>query len=404
MPDDLKLEGSIADIRGALEDNESDVKDTEEINIDDKSSEEKDEDILDKDDDSETKDEDDDNEDNEVKEDILEDETEFHSLPSRKEILAKYPNLYKDFPALQKAVYREEQYAEVFPTLDDARNARDEVNNFRQLEGSLLKGSSEVLLKNLKQNAPDAFNKINDSYLETLSQVDEKAYRSIIDKVVKGTLHNVLVYAKNKGNENGEKAAQIIHDLIYGTTNVTVPEKVEPKEDKDKRELEEQRAKFQQEKIVYAVNDVSDRAKNLIKAAIDKHIDPKEQMSTYVRSKAADDAYREVEQLIIGDRKFRAHLDKLWANAIAEAGNGPITEASKLTIRNAIISRARQTLPRTITNIRGNALKGTRRREQEKDEAPLPRGRDLAHKDSKTKTTTKEIPRGLSTRELLDLE
>src|SRR5262245_51212983 len=41
----------------------------------------------------------------------------------RREILKKYPNLFKDFPYLEKAYYREQQFTELLPTIEDARNA-----------------------------------------------------------------------------------------------------------------------------------------------------------------------------------------------------------------------------------------------------------------------------------------
>ena len=43
----------------------------------------------------------------------------------RKEILTKYPNLFKDFPYLEKAYYREQQFTEIYPTIDDARAASE---------------------------------------------------------------------------------------------------------------------------------------------------------------------------------------------------------------------------------------------------------------------------------------
>src|SRR6185436_17783046 len=42
---------------------------------------------------------------------------------ARREILKKYPTLFKDFPYLEKAYYREQQFTELLPTIDDAKQA-----------------------------------------------------------------------------------------------------------------------------------------------------------------------------------------------------------------------------------------------------------------------------------------
>ena len=58
-----------------------------------------------------------------------EEDLELTDSSSRKEILAKYPKLFKDFPYLEKAYYREQQFTEVFPTIQDARVQCEKAQN-----------------------------------------------------------------------------------------------------------------------------------------------------------------------------------------------------------------------------------------------------------------------------------
>src|SRR6187399_1594582 len=54
-----------------------------------------------------------------------EEDLELMTPVRRREILAKYPKLFKDFPYLEKAYYREQQFTEVYPTIQDARAAHE---------------------------------------------------------------------------------------------------------------------------------------------------------------------------------------------------------------------------------------------------------------------------------------
>src|SRR6267142_1435217 len=52
-----------------------------------------------------------------------EEQLELVTPSSKRDILAKYPKIFKDFPYLEKAYYREQQYTEVFPNPADAKKA-----------------------------------------------------------------------------------------------------------------------------------------------------------------------------------------------------------------------------------------------------------------------------------------
>src|SRR3990167_6712893 len=83
----------------------------------------------------------------EVKIEEVEPEPEIITHARRKEILAKYPTIFKDFPFLEKSYFREQKYAELLPTLDDAREAVERSETLKKFEGDLLNGNSESVLQ-----------------------------------------------------------------------------------------------------------------------------------------------------------------------------------------------------------------------------------------------------------------
>ncbi len=184
-----------------------------------------------------------------------------------------------------------------------------------------------------------------------------------------------------------------MHKFIYGSTAITPPEIIKSEEPSDKeRELARREADFTQQQLSNAVSDVTVRTDNVIKSTIDKYIDMKQVMTSYVRNKATDDVMNQVRESISGDSRFRAMLDKMWEASAKEGFN----ETSKLKIRNALISKAKTILPGIIQKVKNDALKGSLTRTKEasetKDERPLPRGKPA---EGSKKLDKNSIPKGM---------
>src|SRR3990167_8906787 len=105
----------------------------------------------------------------EEEEKVTEPEPEIITHARRKEILAKYPTIFKDFPFLEKSYFREQKYAELLPTLDDAREAVERSETLKKFEGDLLNGNSESVLQSVLAQDKESFAKIVDNYLPTLA-------------------------------------------------------------------------------------------------------------------------------------------------------------------------------------------------------------------------------------------
>lgn len=329
-----------------------------------------------------------------------EDEESYTDVPKRQVILKEFPELFKKFPGLEKSIYREQQYAELFPTISDAREAADRLADFKSFEGELFDGSIEGILKSVKSSNEKAFGKITGGILQTLHKVDEKSYYSTLNHVIKSALSTAFKSAKSSGDDQLEIASQLLHKFIYGSTTVSEPEIVANEPDEKESKLTEREQNFAKQQLGNAINDVSTRTDNLIKSTVDKYIDTKSVMTSYVRGKAVDDVMTRVRSNIDGDARFKAVLDKLWQ---ASARDG-YSEVSKTKIRNALISKARTILPGIIQKVKVDALKGlatrTREASEPKDEKPLPSGRASA---SNTSSGSKkgEVPKGMKTLDFL---
>src|SRR6185437_12878138 len=137
----------------------------------------------------------------------------FQDIPSRKEILKAFPDLFKKFPGIASAIYRDRQYTEIFPSIDDARQASESLKDFEHFEQSLLSGDLNVVLESLKESDKAAFGKVTSNILATIQKVDEPAYYNVLSNVIKGAASTMFAEGQRINNDNLKGAAQILHQF-----------------------------------------------------------------------------------------------------------------------------------------------------------------------------------------------
>lgn len=388
---------------------DKDAKDDEDEDEDDKkkpvkktTKDEKD-DEEESDEDDKKKDEDEEEEELELLDEEL--EQELITPARKKEILAKYPKLFKDFPYLEVAYYRDQQFTEILPTIADAKTAVEKSETLDAFEADLLNGNTEKILDGLKKSNPESLNKLVDNFLPTLYKVDSNAYFHVMGNVIKHTIVTMAKEAKRLG-EGGEPlnaAAVLLNQFVFGNSEFTPPEKLSKDNGKDENEekLTEREQKFVQRQFENARDSLSTKVENAIKATIEVNIDPNKSMTDYVKRTAIRDAREQLAGAIDGDKKFKVILDRLWEQAF----KSDFSSESLNRIRTAYLSKAKTLLPQVIKKARNEALKGLGKRTSDDKESeprkkgPLPVGKSASSSNSgkSSRDQAKEIPRGMKT-------
>jgi hypothetical protein len=319
---------------------------------------------------------------------------------SRKEFLKAYPDAFKKFPQLERAFYREQKYAEYFPTIEDAQVAQEKAQNFDQFSGALLKGDNVTVLKSLKDADNAAFAKVVDNYIDTLGQVDKDAYFHVIGNVFKnGIIAMVNEGERIKGDagEQLKQAATILNHYMFGTTQWKNPTNFskEPVKNEEQERLNDDKKAFMQERFDSVLTDLSTRARNTIRHTVSQHIDPKDSMTDYVRRVAINEAIENVESAIDNDTRFKAQLDKLWEKAFESRFNA----SSLKNIERAYLNKAKTLLPSYIQKSRNAALKGLGKRVTEEKEEVKKKGPVSANRPATASSSgdNKTVPRGMKT-------
>jgi hypothetical protein len=326
----------------------------------------------------------------------------------RKEILAKYPKLFKDFPYLEKAYYREQQFTEVFPTIQDARLSAEKAEILDKTEQLVMSGDISSVIIAAREEDPEAFNKIVDNYLPTLRKVDQQAYYHVLSGVIKDTIITMVREGRALGDQGAplQAAANVLNQFVFGSQTFQphqpLSQKVNPNEQAREYNLQQQQQQIVMTKFNGVREDLQTKADNVLKSTIDGHIDPRGTMSDYVKQHAKAEAFNNLEDLISKDVRFRSLLDKLWQQAFQKDFDKESTDR----IKSAYLSKAKTLLPSVIKKARSEAMRG---RKADNDDilgtktdkkGPITPGRSTAPSSGKFKKAS-DIPKGMSTLDVL---
>lgn len=366
--------------------------------------------------DEEETDEDEDDELKEIEDELkepTEEDLELVTPVRRREILKKYPNLFKDFPYLEKAYYREQQFTEIFPTIPDAREASEKSQVLDKFEADVIQGGNlETILKAVKTENPESFLKIADNYLTTLANVDQNAYMHILGNLTKHTIISMVQEAQKSNNEPLRLAAQILNQFVFGSSDFSPPTRLSKGEaGKDGKPAEDVVKKQQQEwtrrQFDTTLGDLNTKVSNTLRNTIEANIDPKQSMTEYVRKNASRDALEQLNTLIKQDSRFGQLIDKLWEKAFEDN----FSKDSVDRIKSAHLAKAKSLLPTVIKKARNEALRGMGKRVKDDDtdqssdkkKGPITPGRPQSQRNSGGKASKpSEIPRGMSTLDFLN--
>ena len=403
-PDDS---GGISDSGDAKSEDTFELLNTEEpaetLDLDESESDETDEKVEESDELKEIEDELKDEE--EPKEEDL---LELTTPVRRKEILAKYPKLFKDFPYLEKAYYREQQFTEILPTVNDAKIAVEKARILDDTEQQILSGDIGQILSAVKNNNQESFNRIADNYLNTIRSVDQGAYYHILGNVIKDTIITMVKESRALGEQGTplQAAANILNQFVFGSQNFTPPTSLSKRVSNDEQvrqsEYQRQNQEIFNERFTSVKDDLQSKADNVLKSTIDGHIDPNGSMTNYVKSHATKEAFDNLEDLISKDARFRSLLDKLWQKAFETNFDKDSTNK----IKSAYLSKAKTLLPSVIKKARNDALKGMSRNNESIEERPIKKGPITPGKSTSPNSSGKyrkasDIPRGMTTLDVL---
>ena len=292
-------------------------------------------------------------------------ETDETAPPLFKDIKAKYPELFKDFPQLRHTFFHEKEYRELFPTVEDAKEAIDIVELYQELDQSLTSGEVDGLTKVLKSIDEENIPGLAENILPALRKVSQDAYYAAVSPQIAQFAQSLYQGGLRGNDENLKNAGLLAAQHFFGDPGVASGEKViegvAPKQ-KDTK-LEQEKSDFRNERYTAFYNDVISACDTgLLKTVVDG-IDPRGSMSESMSELLAEKVVKEIQNVLSADNSYVSMMNSLWKRASQKGFPG----ASKSRIISTYLTRAAEVMPGIRSKIRAAAL-GIRTKEAGRQE------------------------------------
>ena len=309
----------------------------------------------------------------ELEEDLKEptdEDLELKTPVQRRALMKDYPDIFKKHPGLESTIYRERAYTELLPTINDAKEALNAAQTLDKFEADLLSGNNVNILKSVKDTDSKAFAKIVDNYMTNLSDVDERAFHHVLGNLTKDIVESMMKFGKDKEDEKVQDAASILYQFMFNSTKwegkkkLSVDDVVDSSISAEKQKLEEDKKKWNDEKLTEHTSKLMTSVNNQIKGTIEKSIDSKDQMTPFVKSKAIEEVLNKADNLLKKDTRFQTIVKQLTDRAKKEN----FSDESLKRIRSAYFTKYNSVLIPIVKAVRAEALKGKQIKSSEKEE------------------------------------
>lgn len=340
----------ISDDKGDNKENkEGDEEDNEE-GKDDKDTEEGEEGTEEDGEEGEEEEGKEDKEDSEAEEDDAEAEalTEDNVYQQVKKLA---PKLLKELPELRSVIFREREFSTIYPTIEDAREAKETAETFNTFQEDILSGESENLLGAVKKLGDDKLEGFVANFIPSVQKVSKELYLGMLYPEFK----KLFQAAAKSGNDNLVISAKNLNHFLFGDTDVdkAAPGLKVGEEDKvTKREREfEQKVEANFRNDLVATGNV--RARKIISLAFKDS-----GLSELTQKHLTDEIYNRVDAALSKDPRHMGNIEHLYKQAKREG----FTSIGKDRIINATLSRAKGLIPqirqKVLTEAKVSAKEG----------------------------------------------
>jgi hypothetical protein len=248
---------------------------------------------------------------------------------------------------------RELAYTQVFPTVEDAKEASEVVEGYKALEESILTGDPSVLLGTLHQKDEVALKKFAKNFLPTIQKGNPQLFARIITPYIKNVFIAAQEDAEAAGNEQLKNSIGWIAKYLWPKFEGDIPP--EPKDEEEKVDTtkpdpkqealaNENRTLKQQQMAQFAEN-TKDTTEKILKNDILSKVDPNNALTEFVQDALVSKIMQELRETLNKDIEHRKSMTKLWTKA-AQSG---YTKEDRRQLISAFLARARKILP-TIRN------------------------------------------------------
>lgn len=289
-----------------------------------------------------------DNKDKEDKEQTDEEkEEEAHLTATYTDIKTKYPKIFKEFPELRAAIFRDQRMSEIFGSPDDAEAAASKAGTLDNIEDDIInKGNVINLLNLVEKNNKASYEKIVTSILPHIQSTSKDLYLEIAAVPIKQLLRSAWATGKGKDTDLG-RAAAYIHNFFFGNTDIDSKVKFESviagsaEKTPEQKAFEERLAKLDEKEYTDFKGGVDNSYITKMSSEIRSGLDKDARLTEYAKNKLVEDILIDIKDQLVADTRYQTSMQSLWL----QAKKSGFTSDFKSRITNAALARAKALIP-----------------------------------------------------------
>jgi hypothetical protein len=335
----------------------------EEIEVKDPT-EETPEDELEDDDDEEsegseeeTEDEEEDKEEKDSKESKAEDEN-IGVRVNYREIKEKYPSFFKDFPDLKHAFFRESQFTEIFPTVEDAKRAAESELAYEELRTAVIDGDAEKFISELSSEGKEGLEAFAKNFFPSLQKENKDLYFETVGPVVQGFVKRVYGHGAREKDANIQNAAKIVHKLLFGgdysDIEKDVPEVLSKgsREDREPSKVDKDKEQYFAKKYQDLYQEVTTQCYTVLDQEISKGLEDLKKTKPGLHKIIAKDIRERVLSEMEKDKTYMGRMQGLWQREKRTGFNGQL----KSSFNTTFLAKAKALVPKYRSEVRREVL------------------------------------------------
>ena len=270
--------------------------------------------------------------------------------PTVKDIQVKYPNFFKEFPDMRHVLFRENEYASVFPTVDDAKKASENSQEFERFQELLTSGTEkdmEEFVSGVK--SVDGLTSLAGNFLPALYKNDRDLYFKVTAPIAETMLRN----AYKSGNEDVMNSALHIALWAFGDQRYATGDlRSEPVTKREESSVDKERREFYNERYNSTKIDIAMRGNQKLRADIKRDLDPNGVFNEFTSDLLIKDIMSKVGEALEQDARHMNTMNSLWKQAYKAGFSGNWNDR----ILTAYLSGAKTVMPAIRASVRSKAL------------------------------------------------
>ena len=274
--------------------------------------------------------------------------------PTLKAIKEQFPGIFKKFPELKAALFRDQEFSKYHATPEDAAQAAVKADNYDRLESTLVQGSPDLLMSELAENNPKAFKEVALNWLPKLREIDEKLFISATEPVLEELIFLAFKHGEKTGDKNLAMSARHLANFIFANGG-EIPD-ISKKQAKEPNpaeiQLQQERQQWAQTRFQEADGEIFNFVTSSLDQTIRQGLDPAGTMPERMKASIVQDVINEMNSQLAKDPVHARRMQGLWKRAAGDA----YSRQSKESIVNTYLSGARPLLRDLRNRIRSEYL------------------------------------------------